>query len=73
MSRPDHVRLRFLRSVMGYRRGEVIEYPGGPAKALIARGLVEIVADEPQLLEVAMVERRAETADAPQRKKRRVK
>ena len=71
--RPDHVRLRFVRSAMGYRKGDFIDYPAGPAKALVARGLVEIVADKPQLLEVAMVERRAETADAPQRKRRKAK
>jgi len=66
---PDHVRLRFLRPHGTYRKGDVIEYPRGPAKSLVAAGAVEIVRDEPQLLEVAMVEQRAvETADAPRRR-----
>lgn len=68
---PDHVRLRFVRSAMGYRKGDCIEYPKGPAKALVARGLVELVADEAPLLEVAMVERRdVQTADAPRRRRK---
>lgn len=68
---PDHVRLRFVRSAMGYRKGDCIEYPKGPAKALVTRGLVELVADEAPLLEVAMVERRdVQTADAPRRRRK---
>lgn len=67
---PDHIRLRFTTSAMGYRKGDEIEYPRGPAKALIARGLVEPVQEHP-LLEVAMVEHRdAETADAPRRRRK---
>lgn len=68
---PDHIRLRFITSAMGYRKGDEIDYPRGPAKALIARGLVEPVQDTQPLLEVAMVERRdAETADAPRRRRK---
>lgn len=71
---PDHVRLRFLRPHGTYRKGDVIEYPRGPAKSLVAAGAVEIVRDEPQLLEVAMVEQRAvETADAPRRRGRKAR
>lgn len=71
---PDHVRLRFIRSAMGYRKGDIIQYPAGPAKALIARSMVELVTDEQPLLEVAMVERRdVQTADAPRRRGRKPK
>ena len=76
MPRPDHVLLRFTRSMNGYSRGAVIEYPSGPAKSLLATGGVELV-HEPQqpLLEVAMVEQRSdvETADAPRRRGRKSK
>jgi len=74
LPRPDHVLLRFIRSVNGYSRGAVIEYPIGPAKSLLATGSVEIVHEREQpLLETATVERRndVETADAPRRRKRR--
>lgn len=68
---PDHVKLRFTKSAMGYRKGDVIEYPKGPAKALMARDLVELVPDGPGLLEVAMAENRnVETADAPRRRRK---
>lgn len=68
---PDHVRLRFLKSAMGYSKGQVIQYPRGPAKALIVRELVEIVEDDQPLLEVAMVEHRdVQTADAPRRRRK---
>lgn len=68
---PDHVRLRFVKSAMGYSKGQVIEYPRGPAKALVARQLVELVEDDQPLLEVAMVERRdVQTADAPRRRRK---
>lgn len=73
MSRPDHVLLRFTRSMRGYTKGAVIEYPAGPAKSLLATGGVELVSEPQQpLLEVAMVERRSDvqTADAPRRRGR---
>ena len=70
----DHVRLRFLRPHGAYRKGDIIEYPRGPAKSLVLAGAVEIVPEDRQLLEVAMVERReAETADAPRRRGRKPK
>ena len=73
MTRPDHVLLRFTRSMHGYSKGAVIEYPRGPAKSLLATGAVELVSEPEQpLLEVAMTERRAvETADAPRRRGRK--
>lgn len=69
---PDHVRLRFLRPHGAYRKGDIIEYPRGPAKSLVIAGACEIVRDEPQLLEVATAERRnVETADQPMRRGRK--
>lgn len=66
----DYVKLRFIRPSGVYRVGDEIDYPRGPAKSLVAAGTVEIVRDDQQLLEVAMVERRAvETADAPRRRR----
>jgi hypothetical protein len=72
--RPDHVCLRFLRPHGGSRTGDTIEYPRGPAKSLVIAGACEIVPEERQLLEVAMVENRnVETADAPRRRGRKAK
>lgn len=69
----DYVKLRFLRPWGTYRKGDVIDYPRGPAKSLIATGSVELLAEPQQpLLEAAMVERRdVETADAPRRRGRK--
>lgn len=69
----DHIKLRFLRPHSAYRKGDVIDYPRGPAKSLVIAGICEPVAQEQPLLEVAVVERRnVETADArPRRKKQR--
>lgn len=70
----DHVRLRFLRPHGAYRKGDIIQYPRGPAKSLVIAGTCEIVVEDRQLLEVAMVERRdVETTDAPRRRGRRSK
>ncbi len=70
--RPDHVLLRFTRSMNGYSKGAVIEYPSGPAKSLLLTGGVELVRDDQPLLEVGMVENRnVETADAPRRRGRK--
>lgn len=74
MSRPDHVLLRFTRSMGGYNKGAIIEYPSGPAKTLLATGSVELVQEREQpLLETAMVEQRSsvETTDAPRRRGRK--
>lgn len=68
----DYVKLRFVRPSGVYRVGDEIDYPRGPAKSLVAAGTVELVRDDQQLLEVAMVENRAvETADAPRRRGRK--
>lgn len=70
----DHVRLRFLRPHGAYRKGDIIEYPRGPAKSLVIAGACELVRDEPQLLEVAMVENRGtETADTTRRRGRKAR
>jgi hypothetical protein len=70
----DQVTLRFLRPHGVYRKGDTITYPRGPAKSLLFAGVCEIVPEERQLLEVAMVERRdVETADAPRRRGRKAK
>lgn len=70
---PDYVRLRFLRPHGAYRKGDIISYPRGPAKSLVISGDCEYVREEPQLLEVAMVEQRTETADAPRRRGRKAR
>lgn len=68
----DYVKLRFLRPHQAYRRGDVITYPAGPAKTWLSAGLVELVTESQQELEVAAVERRdVETATAhPRRRKK---
>lgn len=68
---PDHCKLRCIRPRGPYRVGDVIDYPRGPAKSLIVGGDWEYLRDEPQLLEVAMVEKRPETADTPRRRGRK--
>lgn len=69
----DYVKLRFLRPHGAYRKGDVIQYPVGPARGLVAAGACEFVRDEPQLIETAMLEQRAETADVPRQRGRRGK
>lgn len=68
----DHVKLRFIRPHGAYRKGDVIDYPRGPAKSLLLAGICEPLVEEQPLLEAAVVEHRnVETADArPRRKKR---
>lgn len=68
----DRIKVRFLRPFRVYRRGDVIEMDAGPARSWMAAGIVGLVGEEQQLLEVAMVENRAtETADAPRRRGRK--
>lgn len=67
----DYIRLRFLRPHGAYRKGDVIQYPMGPARGLVAAGCCEYVREEPQLIETAAIERRAETADMPRRRGRK--
>lgn len=68
----DHVKLRFIRPHGAYRKGDIIDYPRGPAKSLLLAGICEPLVEEQPLLEVSVVEHRnVETADArPRRKKR---
>lgn len=67
----DQVTLRFLRPHGVYRKGDTITYPRGPAKSLLMAGIVEVMPEERQLLEVAMNEHRGvETADAPKRRRK---
>lgn len=70
---PDYVKLRFVRQHGSYRQGDVIDYPRGPAKSLIAAGSCEyFVEPQRRLVEEAVAERRnVETADAPRRRGRR--
>ena len=69
----DHVKLRFIRPHGAYRKGDIIDYPRGPAKSLVIAGICDLVGQEQPLLEAAVVEHRnVETADArPRRKKQR--
>ena len=68
----DYCKLRFLRPHSAYRKGDVIDYPRGPAKSLVIAGICELVGQELPLLEEAVVERRnVETADAKRGRKKR--
>lgn len=68
----DYCKLRFLRPHAAYRKGDVIDYPRGPAKSLVIAGICELVGQELPLLEAAVVERRnVETADAKRGRKKR--
>ena len=39
--------IRFVRGWGNYRDGQTVEFNEGPAEILIARGLAELVADQP--------------------------
>lgn len=68
----DHMKLRFVRPHGAYRKGDVIEYPRGPAKSLLLAGICEPLVEEQPLLEAAVVEHRnVETADAKMRRRRK--
>jgi len=67
----DRVKVRFARPFWVYRKGDVIEMDRGPAKGWIIAGIVTPVLEEQRLIEEAVVEHRAETADVPRRRKRR--
>lgn len=71
MSVADRMRVQFTRPYRVYRKGEVIEMDRGPAKSLVLAGIVAPAQEEQRIIEDAMVERRAETADAPRRRRRR--
>ena len=66
------MKLRFVRPHGAYRKGDVIEYPRGPAKSLLLAGICEPLVEEQPLLEAAVVEHRnVETADAKMRRRRK--
>lgn len=64
--------MKFIRSWRAYRKGQVVQIPGGLAAELVAGGYA--VEDHQQpLIETAAVEPDAETADlTPRRAKRAV-
>lgn len=64
-------KLRFTRPWRAYRKGQVLELPGGLATQLIAQR-VAIEDTQGELIETAAVEQAVETADAtPKRRGRR--
>jgi len=67
----DRVKVQFLRPFRVYRKGDVIDMDQGPAKSWMVAGIVTPVLEEQRVIEEAVVERRAETADVPRRRKRR--
>ena len=68
----DRIQIQFIRPCQAYRKGDIITMDRGPAKSLLLAGYAVEHRQEPQLLEVATVERRdVETADEPRRRKRR--
>lgn len=65
-------KLKFVRAVGGYAKGQVAEIAGGLADRLIAQGAA-VEERQQDLIETAAVEPVAETADAtPRRVKRAV-
>ena len=67
----DRIKVQFLRPFRAYRRGDVIEMDRGPAKSWVLAGVVAPVGQEQRLIEEATGEGRAETADAPRRRRRK--
>lgn len=63
-------KLRFTRAWRAYRKGQVLELPGGLATQLIAQR-VAVEDTQGQLIETASVEPAVETADATPRKRGR--
>lgn len=67
----DRIKVQFLRAFRVYRKGDVIEMDRGPAKSWMLAGVVAPLEQEQRVIEEAIVERRAETADAPRRRRRK--
>jgi len=67
----DRIKVQFLRPFRAYRKGDVIEMDRGPAKSWVLAGVVVPFEQEQRVIEDAMVERRAETADEPRRRRRK--
>lgn len=64
-------KLRFTRAWRGYRKGQIVDVPGGMATQLLAQR-VAVEDNQGNLIETAALETPAETADAtPKRRGRR--
>lgn len=64
------MKIRVIKSFNGYKAGQVFEWGDGMARMLMARGLIE---SAEKTVEAAVVEVRAERADAAVHVKRRSK
>ena len=65
------VKIKFERAWRGYRKGQVVELPGGITTQLLAQR-VAVEDSQPSLIETAAIEHDSETADAtPKRRGRR--
>lgn len=65
------MKIRMVMSYRAYRRGQVLpDVPDGMANDWIRRGLA-VEDRQEQLIETAMVERRAETADVTPKRRRK--
>ena len=64
-------KIMFTRAWRGYRKGQVVELPGGITTQLLAQR-VAVADNQPSLIETAALEHDAKTADAtPKRRGRR--
>ena len=63
-------KLRFTRPWRGYRKGQVVDVPGGLATQLLSQRLA-VADNQGNLLETAALDTPAETADATPRKRGR--
>jgi len=64
------MKLRLTRPWRAYRKGQVVDVPGGLATEWLARGIAVLETQQP-LIETAAVQRDAEAADATKRKRGR--
>lgn len=64
------MKLRLTRPWRAYRKGQVVDVPGGMAADWLARGIA-VQETQQELIETAAVQRAAETADATKRKRGR--
>ena len=65
------MKVRFIKPLRVYRRGDVVDLGDGEANVLIAREIVEPVT-EPTMFEAAAVEHETRTAAVKRTRKRRV-
>lgn len=66
------MKVRFLKPLRVYRKGDIVDLGGGEANVLIARQIVEPYA-EPPLLETASVASEVRTAAVEPKRRRRVR